>query len=47
MISKKGDGSQVKESTDSSTTLEDDDIKGMIPFKIVFLFFFLYNFYLV
>lgn len=28
MISKKGDGSQVKESTDSSTTLEDDDIKG-------------------
>lgn len=25
---KKGDGSQVKESTDSSTTLEDDDIKG-------------------
>lgn len=29
MITKKGDGSQVKESTDSSsTTLEDDDIKG-------------------
>lgn len=28
MISKKGDGSQVKESTDSSTTLEDDDVKG-------------------
>lgn len=27
MITKKGDGSQVKESTDSSTTLEDDDIK--------------------
>lgn len=25
---KKGEGSQVKESTDSSTTLEDDDIKG-------------------
>ncbi|XP_014221038.1 calcium/calmodulin-dependent protein kinase type II alpha chain isoform X16 [Trichogramma pretiosum] len=25
---KKGDGSQVKESTDSSTTLEDDDIKA-------------------
>lgn len=28
IITKKGDGSQVKESTDSSTTLEDDDIKG-------------------
>jgi len=29
MITKKGDGSQVKESTDSSsTTLEDDDVKG-------------------
>lgn len=28
MITKKGDGSQVKESTDSSTTLEDDEIKG-------------------
>lgn len=28
IIVKKGDGSQVKESTDSSTTLEDDDIKG-------------------
>ncbi|XP_023314228.1 calcium/calmodulin-dependent protein kinase type II delta chain isoform X5 [Trichogramma pretiosum] len=27
---KKGDGSQVKESTDSSTTLEDDDIKGFL-----------------
>jgi ketosteroid isomerase-like protein len=27
MITKKGDGSQVKESTDSSTTLEDDEIK--------------------
>ncbi|XP_022190352.1 calcium/calmodulin-dependent protein kinase type II alpha chain isoform X16 [Nilaparvata lugens] len=27
IITKKGDGSQVKESTDSSTTLEDDDIK--------------------
>ncbi|XP_076226842.1 calcium/calmodulin-dependent protein kinase II isoform X14 [Nomia melanderi] len=25
---KKGDGSQVKESTDSSTTIEDDDFKG-------------------
>ena len=29
IINKKGDGSQVKESTDSSsTTLEDDDVKG-------------------
>ncbi|KAL6441045.1 hypothetical protein ACFW04_003423 [Cataglyphis niger] len=33
IITKKGDGSQVKESTDSSTTIEDDDIKGRkIPF---------------
>lgn len=29
MITKKGDGSQVKESTDSNTTLEDEDVKGM------------------
>ncbi|XP_044258161.1 calcium/calmodulin-dependent protein kinase type II alpha chain isoform X14 [Tribolium madens] len=29
IIVKKGDGSQVKESTDSSTTLEDDDIKDL------------------
>ncbi|XP_076174051.1 calcium/calmodulin-dependent protein kinase II isoform X11 [Ptiloglossa arizonensis] len=28
MTTKKGDGSQVKESTDSSTTIEDDDVKG-------------------
>lgn len=30
MIAKKSDGSQVKEkeSTDSSTTIEDDDVKG-------------------
>ena len=30
MIAKKSDGSQAKEkeSTDSSTTLEDDDVKG-------------------
>ncbi|XP_076174065.1 calcium/calmodulin-dependent protein kinase II isoform X24 [Ptiloglossa arizonensis] len=27
MTTKKGDGSQVKESTDSSTTIEDDDVK--------------------
>lgn len=32
MITKKGDGSQVKEkeSTDSSTTLEDEDVKGKL-----------------
>ncbi|XP_023716515.1 calcium/calmodulin-dependent protein kinase type II alpha chain isoform X12 [Cryptotermes secundus] len=29
IITKKSDGSQVKESTDSSTTLEDDDVKGV------------------
>ncbi|XP_021925545.1 calcium/calmodulin-dependent protein kinase type II delta chain isoform X10 [Zootermopsis nevadensis] len=29
IIAKKSDGSQVKESTDSSTTLEDDDVKGI------------------
>lgn len=28
MMSKKSDGSQVKESTDSSTTIDDDDSKG-------------------
>lgn len=34
MIAKKGDGSQVKESTDSSTTIEDDDVcKGEFPSK--------------
>ncbi|XP_069672545.1 calcium/calmodulin-dependent protein kinase type II alpha chain isoform X19 [Periplaneta americana] len=31
IITKKSDGSQVKESTDSSTTLEDDDVKGFAP----------------
>ncbi|CAG2055133.1 unnamed protein product [Timema podura] len=30
IITKKSDGSQVKESTDSSTTLEDDDVKGNV-----------------
>ncbi|XP_015180382.1 PREDICTED: calcium/calmodulin-dependent protein kinase type II alpha chain isoform X8 [Polistes dominula] len=30
IITKKGDGSQVKESTDSSTTIEDDDVKALI-----------------
>ncbi|XP_025836385.1 calcium/calmodulin-dependent protein kinase type II alpha chain [Agrilus planipennis] len=29
IVVKKGDGSQVKESTDSSTTLEDDDVKEL------------------
>ncbi|XP_014299764.1 calcium/calmodulin-dependent protein kinase type II alpha chain isoform X19 [Microplitis mediator] len=36
IITKKGDGSQVKESTDSSTTIEDDDVKEiriMCPVK--------------
>ncbi|KAK6645246.1 hypothetical protein RUM43_001522 [Polyplax serrata] len=32
IITKKGDGSQVKESTDSSTTLEDDDVKDTTSF---------------
>lgn len=31
IINKKGEGSQVKESTDSSTTIEDDDVKGKAP----------------
>lgn len=35
IIVKKGDGSQVKESTDSSTTLEDDDIKGKVSLSLV------------
>lgn len=30
VASKKGDGSQVKESTDSSTTIEEEDIKGKL-----------------
>lgn len=29
-MQKKGEGSQVKESTDSSVTLEDEDVKGKI-----------------
>jgi len=28
VTNKKGDGSQVKESTESNTTLEDDDVRG-------------------
>ena len=30
IINKKSDGSNVKESTDSSTTIEEDDVKGKI-----------------
>lgn len=42
IITKKGDGSQVKESTDSSTTIEDDDVKGRRSpsFLCLSLFFF-------
>ena len=29
IINKKSDGSNVKESTDSSTTIEEDDVKGI------------------
>jgi len=36
IITKKSDGSQVKESTDSSTTLEDDDIKGKLMMVVSF-----------
>lgn len=39
MITKKGDGSQVKESTDSSTTIEDDDVKGMSNLIIILYLF--------
>lgn len=28
VTNKKGDGSQVKESTESNTTIEDDDVRG-------------------
>jgi hypothetical protein len=45
MITKKGDGSQVKEkeSTDSSTTLEDEDLKGksIKIYSFYFSFFYL------
>jgi hypothetical protein len=36
MITKKSDGSQVKEkeSTDSSTTIEDDEVKGKCSSKV-------------
>lgn len=36
IITKKSDGSQVKESTDSSTTLEDDDVKGKMLLIVIF-----------
>lgn len=38
-MQKKGEGSQVKESTDSSTTLEDEDVKGKLK-KTQLLFIF-------
>lgn len=44
MITKKGDGSQVKESTDSSTTIEDDDVKGMFHCFSGFHSFFFFKF---
>jgi hypothetical protein len=41
IITKKSDGSQVKESTDSSTTLEDDDVKGkqtaVVTYSVAFI----------
>jgi hypothetical protein len=39
MITKKSDGSQVKEkeSTDSSTTIEDDDVKGKSSLSLLLL----------
>lgn len=43
MITKKGDGSQVKESTDSSTTLEDDDVKGDIRSHIFLFYYFFFS----
>lgn len=46
MIAKKGDGSQVKESTDSSTTIEDDDVcKGELPSIFSHFVTFLLNMY--
>ncbi|XP_065348763.1 calcium/calmodulin-dependent protein kinase type II alpha chain isoform X10 [Cloeon dipterum] len=36
IITKKGDGSQVKESTDSSTTIEDDDVKDFFKSSLEF-----------
>jgi hypothetical protein len=48
VVAKKGDGLQVKESTDSSTTLEDDDVKGEFTQSIYYFFtHFLYLFHFV
>lgn len=39
MVNKKSDGgSQVKESTDSNATLEEDDVRGNLSFKVIFFF---------
>ncbi|CAG0886047.1 unnamed protein product, partial [Darwinula stevensoni] len=38
MVAKKGEESQVKGSTDSSTTIEDDDIKGSFFLSVIVLF---------
>ena len=32
IVTKKSDGSQVKESTDSNATIEEDDVKGKLFF---------------
>lgn len=46
IITKKGDGSQVKESTDSSTTIEDDDVKGReIPLFFMYVCVSLFDFF--
>lgn len=42
-MAKKGDGLQVKESTDSSTTLEDDEVKGGWNFFHNHLLFYTYD----
>lgn len=39
MVNKKSDGgSQVKESTDSNATLEEDDIRGIVTNFLVIIF---------
>lgn len=45
MITKKGDGSQVKEkeSTDSSTTIEDDEVKGELDATQMFIMSYLFS----
>lgn len=42
----KSDSSQVKESTDSSTTLEDDDSKGMVKLACLHELMYHYYFYI-